>query len=60
MVPHHKVLLQNFEMNSKAFMLTYNGANITEHSFDAFRTFVINLKTKFGARAWAACLEASL
>ena len=41
-------------------MLTYNGAAIAPTSFDAFKTFVINLKTRFGARAWAACLEQSL
>ena len=56
----HRVLLPTFKLKSKAFMLTYNGANITATSFDTFRTFVLDLKTRFGARAWAACLEESL
>ena len=29
-------------------------------SFDIFKTFVLGLKIRFGARAWAACLELSL
>ena len=53
----HRVLLPTFKLKSKAFMLTYNGAAIAPTSCDAFKTFVMKLKTRFGARAWAACLE---
>lgn len=59
-VARHRVLLPTFKLKSKAFMLTYNGQSITATSFGAFKTFMIALKTRFGARAWAACLEESL
>ena len=59
-VPKHRVLQSSFELKSKAFMLTYNGLVITADSWTAFRAFVVSLKEKFGARAWAACLEKSL
>ena len=56
----HRVLLPTFKLKSKNVMLTYNGSSITATSFNAFKTFVVSLKTRFGARAWAACLEVSL
>ena len=59
-VDRHRVLLPSFRLKSKAFMLTYNGPYITATSFDALKSFVVHLKTRFGARAWEACLEKSL
>ena len=59
-VPRHRVLQSAFELNSKAFMLTYNGLLIVPALWTAFRDFVVGLKDRFGARGWAACLEQSL
>ena len=56
----HRVLKPNFELKSRAFMLTYNSASFTLETWAPFRTFVMTLKAQFGARAWAACLEESL
>jgi hypothetical protein len=60
LVGRHRVLLPTFRLKSKAFMLTYNGSAITAGSFNDFRDFVVDLKARLGARAWAACLEKSL
>eukprot|EP00973_Karenia_brevis_P057473 7994376-Karenia_brevis.AAC.1 len=59
-VPLHRVLQPTFQLESKAFMLTYHSQTFTSQTWPSFRTFVISLKQKFGARAWAACLEESL
>ena len=59
-VPKHKVLLPEFELRSKAFMLTYNSRSLKRESWPAFRDFISTLKGRIGARAWAANLEESL
>ena len=59
-IDRHRVLLPSFRLKSKAFMLTYNSSTIDATSFDPFRSFIVSLKSQFGARAWAACLEKSL
>ena len=59
-VAQHRVLQRNFDLKSKAFMLTYNGRDIGVDSWPQFRKFVAGLQKKFGARAWSACLEKSL
>jgi len=59
-VPKHRVLQPTFALQSKAFMLTYNSLTITPSVWTAFKAFVVDLKKKYGARAFAACLELSL
>ena len=59
-VARHRVLERRFELKSKAFMLTYNGRIFTQECWPEFRDFIAALKGRLGARAWAACLEASL
>jgi len=56
----HRILAPNFELQSKAFMLTYNSDLFTKETWSAFREFVEKLKKTYGARAWSACLELSL
>ena len=58
-VPRHKVLLSNFRLHSKAFMLTHNSQAFTAATWMAYRTWVRRLALRFGATAWAACLERS-
>ena len=59
-VVKHRVLAACFKLKSKAFMLTYNSNNFTPASWGDFKAFVVAVATKFGAKAWAACLEKSL
>ena len=58
-VPNHRVLLVSFRLQSSAFMLTYNSRNIVGSTWQSFRDFIERLAKKLGAKAWAACLEAS-
>ena len=46
----HKVLLPEFEIKSKAFMLTYNSRSVQKEMWPAFRDFVSGLKGRIGAR----------
>ena len=59
-VLRHRVLRPSFKLKSKAFMLTYNSEAFSVESWGRFKDFVVGLATRFGARAWAACLEKSL
>ena len=59
-VASHRVLKPNFELKSRAFMLTYHSASFKLETWAHFRAFVMGLKAKLGARAWSACLEESL
>ena len=59
-VGRRRVLAPTFRLRPKAFMPTHNGASTTATSFDTPRPFALGVKTRFGARAWAACLEQSL
>ena len=56
-LPRHKILKPEFRLRSDAFMLTYNGRNLTRGMWQAFRTFIANFATTARAAAWAACLE---
>ena len=60
LLPKHRVLLPTFELKAKAFMLTYNSADVAEGWWTEFKTFMVALHKKHGARAWGACLETSL
>ena len=55
LVVRHRVLKANFELKSRAFMLTYNSRSFTLETWVPFRAFVVSLRARFGARAWAAC-----
>ena len=55
----HRVLQTSYELKSKAFMTTYNSRPFIPSIWPAFRDINIALKTKFGRRAWGACLEKS-
>ena len=56
----HRVLQPDFQLRSRAFMVTYNARSLRPHHWQSFRTFVSSLKGRIGARAWAANLEESL
>ena len=58
-VARHRVLLPNYKLKSKAFMATYNSVQIQPSCWERFKDFTIAKKVKYGARAWAACLEES-
>ncbi len=58
-VGRHRVLQPNYKLKSKAFMATYNSAQIAPSCWQRFQDFTVALKQKHGARAWAACLEES-
>ena len=58
-VGRHRVLQPNYKLKSKAFMATYNSAQIGPSCWQRFQDFTVALKQKHGARAWAACLEES-
>ena len=58
-VMRHRVLQPSYKLKSKAFMATYNSAQIEPSCWQRFQDFTIALKQKHGARAWAACLEES-
>lgn len=47
-------------IKSSAFMLTYNSRKFTPDMWEPFRDHIKQLRRKFGARFWSACLEASL
>lgn len=59
LVGRHRVLQPNYKLKSKAFMATYNSAQIEPSCWQRFHDFTVALKQKHGARAWAACLEES-
>ena len=59
-VPRHRVLLSTFELQSQAFMLTYNSAAFSPETWPAFADHMENLHRRLGSRAFAACLEESL
>ena len=49
-----------FELKSRAFMLTYNSFDFAPATWSSFLAYMKELRQKFGARAWSACLEQSL
>ena len=53
----HKILLADFRLKSKAFMLTYNSADFTKDTWLAFKAFITYLGGTLNVTAWAACLE---
>ena len=59
-VPGHKVCTTGFKLRAKTFMVTYNSSSFTPAIWPAFETWVKAFAGKYGARAWAACLEKSL
>ena len=59
-VQRHRVLKPEFRLHSSAFMLTYNSPSLKVGDWPALRSFIVALKGKMAARAWAACLEQSL
>ena len=59
MVPRHKCLQMCFRLESSAFMLTYHSDAFTLASWTEFQAHIEELARRFGARAWAACLETS-
>ena len=59
MVPRHKVLKAGFRLRSKAFMLTHNSRSFTRATWNAYRNWTQALAVRYGATAWAACLEES-
>ena len=59
-VPKHRFLKFSFRLQSTAFMLTYNSSDFSAATWVAFKTFVEDRARRYGARAWAACLEVSL
>ena len=58
-LPRHKVLLANYTLKSKAFMLTHNCRLFTKATWPGYRDWVRGLSKKYQAKAWAACLERS-
>ena len=56
-VTRHKVLQGDFRLHSQAFMLTYHSRTFTQNTWPAFAAFVQGMLTRFGCKAWAACLE---
>ena len=56
----HKVLVSGYRLQSRAFMLTYNGDAICPDAWEEFRDFIKELATEMGATKWAACIEESL
>ena len=59
LVPRHKVLKAGFRLHSKAFMLTHNSRSFTRETWSTYRSWTEALAKKYGASAWAACLEES-
>ena len=59
-LPKHRILKPYFRLQSKAFMLTFNGRSITPETWPSFDVWVQERAQRYGARAWAACLEESL
>ena len=60
LVPKHRVLLPNFRLQSRAFMVTYNSKKFTKETWCPLRAFTQTTAQRLGATAWAACLEESL
>ena len=58
-VQRHRLLEVGFQLNSKAFMLTYNSASFGEATWPAFLAWVRGKRKELGASRWAACLEKS-
>ena len=56
-VQHHRVLKLEVRLLSSAFMLTCNSQNGKVEDWPEFRRFIVALKSKMAARAWAACLQ---
>ena len=59
-VPQHAVLIANFVLKSKAFMLTHNSRLFTADTWESYRAWAQQLFVDLKARAWAACLEESI
>jgi hypothetical protein len=51
------LLKPGFILKSKAFMTTYNSQSFTPATFVSFKMWVKDAASRFGARAWAACVE---
>ena len=58
-VARHKVLKSGFRLKSKAFMMTHNSREFTRSMWPRYRSWVVALFRRYGAKAWAACLELS-
>jgi len=59
-IQQHKLFEKGFQLNSKAFMLTFNSRSFTEDTWERFLGWVRDKQRSLGARRWAACLEESL
>jgi len=59
-IPAHKVLLPEYRLESKAFMLTCNSRSFTADTWARFARFIQTTARRIGAAAWAACLEETL
>lgn len=59
-VPLHRVLEGSFQLQSKAFMLTYNSRHFSADCWKRFESHVCSLHNSLKARGWAATLEESL
>ena len=55
----HRLFKPGFQLNTKAFMLTFNSESFTESDWPQFRKWVKDKRGELGARRWAACLEVS-
>ena len=55
----HRLLDTGFQLNSKAFMVTYNSRSFTETTWLSFLGWLREKRRSLGARRWAACLEVS-
>ena len=47
------------ELKSKAFMLTYNPQEFSANTWPAFKQHVEDMRSRFGSRAFACCIEES-
>ena len=56
----HRIFVPSFQLESKAFMLTFNSDTFCRDTWVRFEQFIRSIHKKFGARAWAACWEQSL
>ena len=58
-IAYHRVLQPGYTLHSKAFMLTYNSSKFGLATWPAFKTWLLGVRKRLGARWWAACLEES-
>ena len=56
----HEVLKKGYNLESRAFMMTYNSKDFSRSTWERLPVWTRRLAKKIGASKWAACLELTM